>query len=171
MWLIYVPLNSFCDAVYLQVSSTHQSMTGDSPVSKNATENEHKTFLFRAPSSCIISTDFLTIISSSGNRLQTTPVLSRFNECRLSIVYLVDLRFFRRSKCKNIHELTLEKVHRSFVTNVVPALIYNSPLFNIKCTIAQLVFLLPLPLFYNHVTHLANDLKNCTSVVSVLLTR
>lgn len=95
--------------------------------------------------------------------LQSYPDLM---SVRLSIVYLVDLRFFRRSKCKNIHKLTLEIVHRSFVTNVVPALVYNSPLFNIKCTLAQLVFLLPLPLFYNHVTHILPMISKIAPLLS-----
>jgi hypothetical protein len=116
--------------------------------------NEHKTFLIRAPNSCLISADFLTIISSSGNRLQATPGLSRFNECSFSTVYLVDLRFFRRYECNNIHKLTLEIVHRSFLANVAPSLVYNPPSFNIKCTLAQLLFLLSLPPFYSHVTHI-----------------
>lgn len=120
---------------------TRQRMNGD------------KTLLIRALSSCLISADFLTIISSSGNRLQATPGLSRFNECS-SFVYLVDLRLFRRSECKNIHKLTLEIVHRSFLTNVAPSLIYNPPSFNIKYPFAQLIFLLSLPLFYSHITHI-----------------
>ena len=72
---------------------------------------------------------------------------------RLSIVYLVDLRFFRRAECKNIHKLTLEIVHRSFLTTAVPTFVYNSSV-NINCTLAYLVFLLFLPSFYSHVIHI-----------------
>lgn len=85
---------------------------------------------------------------------------------RLSIVYMVDLRFFWRSECKNIHKLTLEIANYSFLTNIMPTLVNSPPSFNMKRTFAQLVFLLSLPLFYSHVTHILPKISKIASLLS-----